>query len=156
MLDNDDVIDTLNDLIEASKEGEAGYRQSADYATDPQLNLFFIRRSAEAATRVRELQEMVGSLGGHPVDSLSIGGTLHLRWNDLKTALLQNDNLAVIDETERDAEMVSSAYLDALALDLPVEVEILLSRQYEEAQHNQLAVKQLKQRFQAETLTDQI
>ena len=33
-MSNDDIIDTLNDLIETSKDGEYGFRTSAEYLND--------------------------------------------------------------------------------------------------------------------------
>lgn len=101
MADNNEIISTLNDLIEVSKDGEEGFRSSAENVDDPQLKTFFLRRSKEVATSVQELQELVRSLGGKPADSSSLSGTLHRRWIDLKTALTSNDTVAVLNETER-------------------------------------------------------
>ena len=150
MLDNDDVIDALNDLIETSRDGEEGFRSAAENATDQRLKDFFLRRSAEVAASVKELQDLVRSLGGDPIDSTSIGGALHRRWIDLKTALTSNDNLAVLNETERGEDVALNAYRDALELSLPPDVEIVVSRQYEGAKRNHDAVKQLRDAFEAE------
>lgn len=150
MINNADVIDTLNDLIEISKDGEEGFRHSAENATDPRLKEFFLSRSAGVAASVKELQDLVRSLGGSPVDSASLSGTLHRRWIDLKTALTLNDNLAVLNETERGEDIALSAYDNALALDLPPDVEIVVSRQYEDAKRNHDSVRQLREVFEAE------
>jgi uncharacterized protein (TIGR02284 family) len=144
MIDNDDVIDTLNDLIEISKDGVEGFRTSAENATDVRLKDFFLKRSTEVDASVKELQDLVRSLGGEPVDSTSISGTLHRRWIDLKTALTSNDNLAVLNETERGEDVALSAYRDALAKTLPNEVEIVLERQYAGAKRNHDLVKALR------------
>eukprot|EP01031_Cornospumella_fuschlensis_P015354 gene15354-18758_t len=46
-MSNDDIIDTLNDLIETSKDGEYGFHTSAEYVTDTALRQSFERRSEE-------------------------------------------------------------------------------------------------------------
>ena len=51
----DDVIGTLNDLIETSKDGEEGFLTCADAVKDPQLKAFFEQKAERcrigAATR---------------------------------------------------------------------------------------------------------
>jgi hypothetical protein len=46
---NKDVIDVLNDLIEYSKDGEKGFKTSADDVKNPQLKAFFVQRAGECA-----------------------------------------------------------------------------------------------------------
>ena len=46
-MSNDDIIDTLNDLIETSKDGEYGFRTSAEYIKDPSIKQSFVRRAEE-------------------------------------------------------------------------------------------------------------
>lgn len=64
MTDRDDFIATLNDLIEVSRDGEEGFRASAENVDHPQLKAFFMRRSQEVAASVQELQGLVRSQGG--------------------------------------------------------------------------------------------
>jgi len=40
---NKDVIDVLNDLIEYSKDGEKGFKASADDVKNPELKAFFVQ-----------------------------------------------------------------------------------------------------------------
>jgi uncharacterized protein (TIGR02284 family) len=150
MVDNNDVIAILNDLIETSKDGEEGFRSSAEHVDDARLRDFFLRRSKEVGESVRELQGLVSALGGVPVNATSIGGTLHRRWIDLKTALTANDNLAVLNETERGEDVALAAYRDALEIDLPQEIRAVVIRQLEGVKRNHGLVKQLRDVFDAE------
>src|SRR4051812_22571005 len=101
MMSNDDAISTLNDLIEISKDGEEGFMKSSETVDDPQLKTFFYRRSQEVKESILELQDLVRALGGEPATSSSLSGYLHRRWIDIKTAIVNNDNLAVLNEVER-------------------------------------------------------
>lgn len=153
MLDKDDIISTLNGLIETSKDGEEGFRSSAENVDDPRLKEFFLRRSQEVAASVKELQDLVRSLGGEPETSSSISGTLHRRWIDIKTALTSNDTLAVLNETERGEDVALKAYREAAEKDLPTEIKFVVVRQLEGAKRNHDQVKQLRDAFEAEAAT---
>lgn len=144
MEDNDEIISTLNDLIEVSKDGEEGFRSSAENVDDPKLKAFFLRRSQEVAASVQELQDLVRSLGGEPASSSSLSGTLHRRWIDIKTALTSNDTLAVLNETERGEDVALATYRKAAEKDLPTHVRFVVVRQLEGAKRNHDEVKQLR------------
>lgn len=150
MIDHNDVIALLNDLIEISKDGEEGFRSSAKNADDARLKDFFLRRSKEVSVSVRELQDQVRALGGEPVDSTSIGGLLHRRWIDIKTALTSHDNLAVLNETERGEDVALAAYRKALEQDLPADVRTLILRQIEGVKRNHNLVKHMRDIYEAE------
>ncbi len=144
MTDSEDIISTLNDLIETSRDGEEGFRSSAENVDDPQLKAFFIRRSQEVSNSVRELQDLVRSLGGEPATSTTIGGALHRRWIDLKTAITSNDTVAVLNETERGEDVALKAYREAAEMDLPAQVRLVVLRQLEGAKRNHDEVKRLR------------
>lgn len=150
MVDNNDVIAILNELIETSKDGEEGFRTSAKNADDAKLKDFFLRRSKEVSASVRELQDMVRSLGGEPVNSTSIGGLLHRRWIDIKTALTSNDNLAVLNETERGEDAALAAYRKALEEELPADIRAVILRQIEGVKRNHNLVKHMRDVYEAE------
>lgn len=150
MVDHNDVIAILNELIETSKDGEEGFRSSAEHVDDKRLRDFFLRRSKEVGESVRELQALVTSLGGVPVNATSIGGTLHRRWIDIKTALTSNDNLAVLNETERGEDVALAAYREALEIGLPQPIKAVVIRQLDGVKRNHDLVKQLRDVFDAE------
>lgn len=60
---NKDVIDVLNDLIEYSKDGEKGFKASADDVKNPELKAFFVQRAGECANAAGELQSEVRRTG---------------------------------------------------------------------------------------------
>jgi uncharacterized protein (TIGR02284 family) len=150
MIDHNEVIAILNDLIETSKDGEEGFRSSAKNADDARLKDFFLRRSKEVSVSVHELQDQVRALGGEPVNATSIGGILHRRWMDIKTALTSQDNIAVLNETERGEEAALAAYRQALEQALPADVRTLILRQIEGVKRNHNLVKHMRDIYEAE------
>lgn len=151
MMNNQDVVSTLNDLIEISKDGEEGFLKSAECAHDPKLKAFFLSRSREVKESVIELQALVRELGGQPADSTSIGGYLHRRWMDIKSAILSNDNLAVLNEVERGEDVALNAYLEAADKNLPPNVALFVLRQLSGAKRNHDVVKKLRDTVELQT-----
>jgi len=144
MSEANQVIETLNNLIEISKDGEEGFRTSAENIDDSLLKSFFLRRSLEIGGSVKELQEVVRSMGGEPETTSSIAGTLHRRWIDLKTAITSNDKLAVLNEAERGEDVALKAYKDAVVQDLPPYVRDIVQKQLEGVKRNHDEVKALR------------
>lgn len=147
---NKDVISVLNNLIEYSKDGEKGFRTSAEDAKNPELKAFFTQRAGECSTAASELQQQVRTLGGDPETSTSLSGDMHRAWVNLKTSLTSNDDKAVLEEVERGEDHALKAYKDALEKlakhNVPVggEVYALVERQYHGVQRNHDQVKVLR------------
>lgn len=110
---NKDVIDVLNDLIEYSKDGEKGFKASADDVKSADLKAFFIQRAGECASAAGELQSEVRRLGGDPETSTSISGDLHRGWVNLKSMVTGKDEEAVLNEVERGEDHALKAYKQA-------------------------------------------
>lgn len=110
---NKDVIDVLNDLIEYSKDGEKGFKASAEDVKNPELKAFFVKRAEGCVTSATELQSEVRRLGGDPETSTSISGDLHRGWLNLKSLVTGKDDEAVLNEVERGEDHALKAYKEA-------------------------------------------
>ncbi len=110
---NKDTIDVLNDLIEYSKDGEKGFKSSAEDVRNPELKAFFVQRAGECASAAAELQSDVRRLGGDPEASTSISGDLHRGWVNLKSMVTGKDEEAVLNEVERGEDHALKAYKEA-------------------------------------------
>ena len=145
---NKESISILNDLIETSKDGEKGFQTSAEDIKNPTVKAFFVSRSAEIATAVRELQAEVRALGGDPETSSSVSGTLHRAWVDLKSTLTGKDDVAILNEVERGEDVALKAYKEArqkaIEKNLPTKVTDLIDRQLQGVQANHDKVKALR------------
>ncbi|RMS25926.1 hypothetical protein ALP69_04169 [Pseudomonas syringae pv. aceris] len=111
---NKETISILNDLIETSKDGEEGFRTSAEHAKSAEVKSFLANRSTEVAAAVRELQAEVTALGGKPEDSSSVSGALHRAWVNLKSMVTSDDDKAVLEEVEKGEDVAKKAYREAL------------------------------------------
>jgi uncharacterized protein (TIGR02284 family) len=143
-MDKDDVVNTLNNLIETSSDGEQGFRACADAVKSAQLKQMFEHAADRCAQAVSELQAKTRRLGGDPERSGSLSGSLHRGWVNIKSSIAGMDEAAVLAECERGEAIAEKAYEDALRKDLPPDVRSILERQYQGVRQHQDQVRQLR------------
>ena len=148
-MDKDDVVDVLNNLIETSKDGEYGFRTSAEHAKADSLRTLLLRRADECRQAVIELEAMVRHYGGSPEQHGSVGGALHRGWVAMKTTLTTYDDKAILEECERGEDVAKARYRKALEKTLPPDVQALVQRQYDGVQRNHDEVKTLRNQARA-------
>ena len=95
---NDDVISTLNGLIETCKDGQEGFKEAAEGVERSDLKSLFFEFAQQRAQFAGELQTLVQSLGGDPENTGSIAGSLHRGWINIKSAVTGKDEAAILNE----------------------------------------------------------
>jgi uncharacterized protein (TIGR02284 family) len=148
-MESDELISTLNDLIETSKDGEEGFRSCADATTNTQLKAFFSNRAQSCTAAVIELQDLVRVHGGDPETSGGLGGALHRRWVDIKAALTGHDDKAILKECERGEDVAVASYRRAIEKNLPDDVRATVERQYQGVLQNHDQVKSLRDQYRS-------
>jgi uncharacterized protein (TIGR02284 family) len=143
-MDNQDVISTLNDLIEISRDGEQGFRTCAEGVENPNLKAIFEAAARRCAEGVAELEAQVRSLGGVPATGGSITGSMHRAWTNIKSTITGMSEHAVLAECERGEDAAKAAYEAALQKSLPANVRTLVERQYEGVKANHDRVRDLR------------
>jgi len=143
-MNNDKVIGILNDLIEASRDGQSGFREAADYAESPDLKMFFRQQSLERAQFVGDLQQQVQALGGDPEKSGSTTGAVHRAWMTIKGTLTGKDDKSILNEVERGEDSAVEAYENALRQMLPANLKTIVEKQYLDIKGVHDRVKQMR------------
>ncbi|MGI9035524.1 MAG: ferritin-like domain-containing protein [Pyrinomonadaceae bacterium] len=141
---NDDVISTLNNLIETCKDGQEGFKQSAEGVKDSNLKSTFYEFEQQRAKFAGELQSLVRKLGGDPEKSGSTTGALHRGWINIKSAVTGQDEGAILNEAERGEDVAKKAYKDALNENLPANVASVVQQQYTQVQTAHDKVRDLR------------
>lgn len=147
---NNDVVSTLNDLIETCKDGEEGFRKCANDISAPDLKQMFMDRAQTCAASAQELQQCVRAYGGDPETSSSVSGSLHRRWVDIKTAVTGNTDQATLEEIERGEDVALESYRNALSKELPADVRAIVEKQYEGVKKNHDQVRRLRDQARAQ------
>ena len=150
-MDNDDVIDTLNKLIDTCKDGEYGFRTSAEHVRSEHLRSVFLERAESCRQGATELQQAVVRCGGKPDEHSSASGTLHRGWLSLKGVLTDDRDQAALNECERGEDAALARYREALKHDLPSDIAEIVQRQYEGVKRNHDQIRSLRDAHRATT-----
>lgn len=148
---NDDVISTLNNLIETCKDGQNGFQVAAEGVENSNLKSLFYEYSQQRARFAGELQALVRDLGGDPENSGSVAASLHRGWINIKSVVTGKDDAAILDECERGEDVAKKAYQDAGRANLPSNVSSVIQRQAQEVKEAHDRVRDLRDTGSAAT-----
>jgi uncharacterized protein (TIGR02284 family) len=143
-MDNQNVIATLNNLLETTRDGLRGFVVCAEGVTSPRLKMVFETAARRCNEGVAELEGKIRSLGGEPAVSGTVSGSLHRAWTNIVSSITGMDEHAVLAECERGEDAAKSAYETALNEDLPPDVEALVRRQYQGVKENHDRIRDLR------------
>lgn len=145
----DDVISTLNNLIETCKDGQNGFQTAADGVKNPELKTLFHTYSQQRAQFAGELQAEVQRMGGDPESAGSLAATIHRGWINIKSTVTGEDEGAVIAECERGEDSAVSNYKEALGQTLPQNIRDIVESQYRQVQEAHDRIRTLERASEA-------
>ena len=140
----DDLIDTLNDLLESCRDGEFGFRECAAHTKAADIQSLLGRRADDCRAGAMELQSLIKQLGGKPEEGGSVTGALHRGWVSVKGTLAGYSDQAMLDECERGEDAALARYRKALKQNLPAEAKAVVERQAQGVQRNHDEIKALR------------
>ena len=128
-MNQDNVINVVENLIEACRDGEKGYQDAASHAKRTDLKTFFTEQGAQRARFADELQLELSKLGKPgKKESGSVGGAMHRAWIDTKVAVGGGDK-TILESVEKGEDSAKESYQKALSGALPPNVLELVRRQ---------------------------
>lgn len=148
-MDNAEVNNCLNDLIETSKDGEYGFKSSAEHAKSAQVRQTLEQCAQDCRHAAQELQTLVRQQGGSAEDGGSAAGAMHRGWVSVKGTLSGYSDLAMLEECERGEDVALERYRDALEKDLPPNARTLVERQHEGVKRHHATIKQYRDQARA-------
>src|SRR5918912_418890 len=119
MASNEEVISTLNGLIQTCRDGQEGFEAAADGVKNGELKELF-----------REYARQRAGFVGDSADSGTLGGSLHRGWMDIRAAVSGGDDAGIITECERGEDAAVQNYSAALGRDMPAGVRPVVERQF--------------------------
>jgi len=147
VISNDEIISTLNELIEICKDGQEGFKQAAEGVERSDLKSLFFEFSQQRSHFAGELQSIVQTLGEEPTTSGSTAGALHRGWINIKSAVTGKDEKAVLNECERGEDSAKNTYKDALEDRLPSYIADVIRNQYDSIKMAHDRVKALRDSY---------
>jgi uncharacterized protein (TIGR02284 family) len=141
----EEIIDTLNDLIKVCNDGMEGFKACAENANidSPELKTLLIERAHNCELAAAALSELVRKEGGVPATTTTASGALRRGWLNVKTAVSGNTDRVVLEECERGEDVAKNAYQKALGKDLPESARLVVDQQYRGVITNLEQIKKL-------------
>ena len=146
-LSNEEVVSTLNGLIETCKDGKNGYQTAAENVDNAEYKTLFNKYSQQRAGFAKELQAEVRNYNGDPEDSGSISAKLHRGWMNIKSAVSSDDLDAIISECEEGEDAALENYLEALEKDLPADVRSIVQKQCDDIKDAHDHIRKLEKKI---------
>jgi uncharacterized protein (TIGR02284 family) len=143
-----DTVDVLKDLVECCKDGEYGFRTSADRVERADLKPVLSQRAEEFRAAGEELNRLVASCGGTPEQGGSAMGAVHRGWVAVAATLGDNDK-AVLEGCERGQDNALARYRKALEKPLPADVRSVVERQLQTVRECHDQMKALRDQARA-------
>ena len=143
-MQNHEIVDTLNTLIETSRDGENGFTACAEDSKDASLRAYFTVCATRCRESVHTLEEVVKNYGGTPEQLGSVMGSLNRAWLNLRAAASSNSDLAVLEECERAEDAALHSFQRALEQDLPVDVSAIVRIHLNGVQENHDRVRAMR------------
>jgi len=143
------VISTLNDLLENSRDGELGFKEAAQHSRSADLKAFLERRAGECARSAEDLHAQIARLGGKADERGTVSGAAHRVWLNIRSLFGGASDETILSECERGEDAAVARYRKALKQNLPADIHALVLRQFEGAQRNHDRVKALRDRARA-------
>ena len=122
--------EVLNMLIETCRDGAMGFKTAADHVDNRELRAMFLTLAEERDRFAAELVPHAQRLGGAAASDGTNIGALHRKWIDLKSALVGQDDRAVVVEASRGDRATVHVYQDAIEGLLPPEARDIIERQF--------------------------
>lgn len=139
----DEVIGTLNGLIETCRDGQQGFADAHNNLKHAEIRAFCLEQSRNRARFVGELQQEVQHLGGDPENTGSTSAVLHHAWINLKAALGAGDR-SIMAACENGEDSAVSEYRKALEQSLPANLHAVIENQYLSVKQSHDRTKQLR------------
>jgi len=140
----DKAVEVLNELIEACKDGQEGFKQAAENVKAADLKSLFNSMAQERATFAAQLRQYVRSLGGDHETSGSTAGAVHRAWIDIKGTLTGKSDHSILSEVERGEDSAVKVYKEALNKSLPVALVDVINRQFITTKADHDKIKRLR------------
>ena len=143
----DQVVSTLNSLIEMNRGAQRGYQEAAERIETPRIKEFCFEQLRARDQFVRDLLPPVLTLGGDPKRTGSIVAAVHRGWIDLKSTLGGGDH-AILTAIETGEDYAVKEYRKALGEPLPALARDIVERQFQSVKRAQDKVKEMRARLE--------
>lgn len=140
-----EMVDNLQALLEKNYDAEKGFKKAMVNAKNISLKNFLQKQAAQRGRFATEITDELRSLNVEPKESGSFTGDLHRTWIDIKSAVVGNEDEAVLEECIRGEKASADEYNEKLGeFNFPPRIETVLQKQAAEINQTLSQVKRLE------------
>lgn len=143
---NQEIVDSLNNLIQINNDRIQGYLTASQETDQSDLKSVFSEMMTASQECRRELVQEVVKLGGTPVEGTTVSGKLFRVWMDIKAAITSKDRKAILNSCEFGEDAAVKTYqteIDGDALN-GTEYLLIVKEQYAKIKSGHDKIKQLR------------
>ena len=142
----------VNDLIENCRDAVRGFQHAAELVTNPSLKEILTELADARSAMVSQLEPYAQRLGGDAASTGTAAAAVHRRWMDVKSALTNHDDQAVMREVWRGDGMSLRLFADAQKEMLPASVREIIEQQDIRVRADHLRIERAMHATRAQTL----
>ncbi|MBZ0291036.1 MAG: PA2169 family four-helix-bundle protein [Anaerolineae bacterium] len=145
---NQEIITEVNHLIELCLDGQLGNLQAVEVVKQPAFASVLREHAREHEEFVKELANIVVSLGGEPANTQDATGDVHHAWLNIRAFKEEGNEAAVIEECVAGEKATLAAYHKALKKSLPDYAEKVIQQQAEQISYALERIRDLRNTVQ--------
>jgi uncharacterized protein (TIGR02284 family) len=147
---SDQVSDKLQYLLGTLRDGEKGFADAAEHASDASLKSLFQSRVAQRTEMAQAIERELSKYGEVGKQGGSVGAALHRTWLGVRDAISGRGDKAVVAESARGEDVAADNYQDVLKeTDLPSDVRAVIEGQFAKIKASQVEMQALKAQWDA-------
>jgi uncharacterized protein (TIGR02284 family) len=133
MITNEEIVDSLNELVKINNDRIQGYEKAVEDTEDKELDNLFRHMIIQSQQFRSELADHIVRIDGTAVSdatSTDLSSKIHRAWIDIKAAVSGKDLDTVLSSVEFGENAAVDAYEDAIAKDhIPAYIKEVLQTQ---------------------------
>jgi uncharacterized protein (TIGR02284 family) len=144
---NNEIAETLNDLVQINNDRIEGYQKAIEnlQAEDMDLKALFVSMIGESQRYKSELSNELNGLKAEMEQSTTTSGKLYRAWMDVKAVFTGYDRKSVLENCEFGEDAAQKAYKDAAeTAELPAYIKDLVLEQKRSLRESHDKIKLLR------------
>lgn len=143
------VLAMLTDLLETSKEGQRGFALAAEDNREPGVIDLLTDGQESCRVAALELQDQLRLFGGAPEEGPAVERRVYRGWISSKAVAISRGTKSILEECERGEDYAKARYEDAMKIEQPEALRVILGHQYQRVIAIHARVRLLRNRYPA-------
>jgi uncharacterized protein (TIGR02284 family) len=142
-----EAIDILRDLAEINVDSAKGFEMAAGTIKDVALAGELRELGKQRQRFADQLLSRLSAANESPKESGSVKGLVHRWWLELRNAVSNTDNFAVLAEAERGEDEIKHRYEDALSKAEGLPIHSFIAEQYQAIKAGHDRIRDLREQY---------